>query len=635
MVAKKRTVARWAAGGSFMMATMIWLSGVFVGSETAAINHIERGAPTPKLNSQYSAASDSSQLGVLTSIDLADGSSLKRRRPMPGLIHPLIPSDNVIAAENLTPAALQNGNHPVVPAPPAIQVPPAPATHSSEVHRMNQLPQANLRYDNTPLATVVKEVAELSGISYTIKGQLDGMVNGALVGNPYHLLQNLSDSYEFRLSFDDGMWSIRPNAISDSTAAPKRFASDSTEGYWLDAAPINEIIQFLAREAGLQYFYNNQIASSEFDVTGHLQIDDPLQQMEDIALGLGLHIYLQDATVYVMTEQQLAGLPVEVMSYPLKYLRGSTPNTLSQSNSESSSSSITDFEKLQTIIQPMLTKGVGAIAFEEKTNTLLITDNEVKLRNLRELLARIDQPKPQIAVNVRILRISNSKGRKVGVDWEAALGEGVSISATQSLNTMFNLPDTNLLSKARETGSQIDVVDGIVSRSSFSTSADSSTRNFQDGTGLVFDSVQLEAIVHALNEADVVTQEACPTIITEDNEQGLIAIVDRFPIITSTLSQTSAGQNTSEDVRYKIDESDPDMSDNPEDSREIGVTLSVTPTLLPDGTVRMKLRPRVAKIVEFIPAATSNNIYPRVSESMAESISRVPSGKVTHTWRVL
>src|SRR5690606_26484761 len=60
--------------------------------------------------------------------------------------------------------------------------------------------------------------------------------------------------------------------------------------------------------------------------------------------------------------------------------------------------------------------------------------------------------------------------------------------------------------------------------------------------------------------------------------------------------------------------------------REIGVTLSVTPTLLPDGTVRMKLRPRVAKIVELIPGV-GGNVYPRVSESTVEAISRVPNGK--------
>jgi type II secretory pathway component GspD/PulD (secretin) len=79
-------------------------------------------------------------------------------------------------------------------------------------------------------------------------------------------------------------------------------------------------------------------------------------------------------------------------------------------------------------------------------------------------------------------------------------------------------------------------------------------------------------------------------------------------------------------VRYKIDAEDPSATDEPEKNREIGVTLSVTPTLLPDGTVRMKLRPRVAKIVELI-AGRGNNVFPRVSESTVEAISRIPAGQ--------
>jgi type II secretory pathway component GspD/PulD (secretin) len=79
-------------------------------------------------------------------------------------------------------------------------------------------------------------------------------------------------------------------------------------------------------------------------------------------------------------------------------------------------------------------------------------------------------------------------------------------------------------------------------------------------------------------------------------------------------------------VRYKIDAEDPSATEEPEKNREIGVTLSVTPMLLPDGTVRMKLRPRVAKIVELI-AGRGNNVFPRVSESTVEAISRIPAGQ--------
>jgi type II secretory pathway component GspD/PulD (secretin) len=424
------------------------------------------------------------------------------------------------------------------------------------------------------------------------------------------------------------------------------------DGYWVDNAPLNEVFQYLARKARLQYFFNNEISGPEFMLTGHLELDDPLRQMEDIAVAFGLSLYQQGSTVYMMNEAQLARLPLEVMSYQLKYLRGSSPsgNAGSSSGGAEGAPGVADFEKLKSILRPMLTKTVGQVEFEEKTNTLLVTDNSVRLARVLKLLEKLDKPKPQIAVNVRVLRVTNREGKKLGVDWRTTLGEGVSISAVQSLNAMFNLPETSLLTKASSTVTELaDSFDrqtnssGIVgvvnpppvenftsstTSTGLTTSLNSTSREsvYDDGPGLVFDALQLQAVVRALEENGVVSQESCPTIITEDNEQGIISIVDRFPIVTSNVSQSTAGQTITDEVRYKIDEEDPDAMEEPEKSREIGVTLSVTPTLLPDGTVRMKLRPRVAKIVELV-QGSAGNVYPRVSESTAEAISRIPAGQ--------
>ena len=404
------------------------------------------------------------------------------------------------------------------------------------------------------------------------------------------------------------------------------------DGYWIDNAPINEVFQYLARSIGLQFFHNNELSSPQYNVTGHLKLDDPRQQMEDLALAYGLTVYQQRNSVSLLTETQLSRLPLEVMSYQLKYLRGAPLNRVTATSGDLSGASgggaggggggmgggagQADFEKLKSIIRPMLTREVGQIEFEEKTNTLLVTDNSVKLERIRALLADIDRPKQQILVNVRVLRIRRDESRRVGVDWSQALGDvGTTISMRQSLNALFNLPDTYQITRTGDPSNPASSLDKIN----------------QEGIGLVFGNTQVQAILRALEAADLVTQEAAPTLITEDNEQGTISIVDRFPVITANISTTTAGQNISEEVRYQIDTKDPDPSTNPEKSREIGVTLTVTPTLLPDGTVRMKLRPRVAKIVELVAgrgsSGTAGNVYPRVSESTVEAISRIPAGQ--------
>jgi type II secretory pathway component GspD/PulD (secretin) len=424
-------------------------------------------------------------------------------------------------------------------------------------------------------------------------------------------------------------------ASNESAAAKKGMTGLpvlAEEGYWIEGAPINEVFQYLARCASLQYFHNNELDTPEYVVTGHLKLDNPRQQMEELAVVYGLNVYQQDATISLVNEQQQSRLPVEVMSYQLKYLRGASLNRSAGGSSSSGASGakpsgaasggsaagagLADFEKLKSIIKPMLTREVGMIEFEEKTNTLLVTDNKVKLERVSKLLLEIDKPKPQIMINVRVLRVKRGQGRLTGVDWSSALGTaGISISATQSLNALFNLPNSSSLSVSGPTDGPTSTI----------------KKEYTPGSGLIFDSAKAQVILRALESSNLVSQEACPTIITEDNEQGIISIVDRFPILVATVTNSAGVQNISEQVRYKIDESDADAAQSPEKSREIGVTLSVTPTLLPDGTVRMKLRPRVAKIIEFVTGKSSvgsvGNSYPRVSESTVEAISRIPSGQ--------
>ena len=72
------------------------------------------------------------------------------------------------------------------------------------------------------------------------------------------------------------------------------------EGYWIDSAPINEVFQYLARSAGLQYFFNNDLAAPQYNVTGHLKLDNPRQQMEELAVAFGLTLYQQQSTISLL-----------------------------------------------------------------------------------------------------------------------------------------------------------------------------------------------------------------------------------------------------------------------------------------------------------------------------------------------
>lgn len=376
-------------------------------------------------------------------------------------------------------------------------------------------------------------------------------------------------------------------------AATGQEIQESEEGYLIKDAPINDIFQFLAKQANRQYFHNAKLATPDYRVTGHLNDGNPLQQMEELAFMYGLTLYTKGNTIYALSQAQLSQLPSAEFSYQLRYLRP------------------TDIEPIKALIQPMLTPGTGIVNFEPKTNTIVIIDTAHRIEQARNLLHNIDQAKGQIVVETKILRINSQAAERTGVDWSSSLGaNGTPVEVVRSLNSVFGLNsiwDT-------------DITRGGSSGNGLVTNEIPGAAN-----NVVLSPFQLNGVLRALAEGNFATQVSNPTLITEDNEQGTIAIIDRVPIITATVTESDSGTNISEEVRYKIDSSDKTISEDPEKHREVGISVVVTPTLLPDGTVRMRLRPRSSQIVEQV-RGQSGNVYPRVTESMIESMSRVPDG---------
>ncbi|HEX5790818.1 MAG TPA: secretin N-terminal domain-containing protein, partial [Luteolibacter sp.] len=336
------------------------------------------------------------------------------------------------------------------------------------------------------------------------------------------------------------------------------------------------------KNAGKQYFHNAQIAGPAYTVTGHLNNGDPLQQMEELAFMYGLSLHVKGNTIYALTQAQLSQLPSSEFHYQLRYLRPS------------------DVESIKDLIRPVLSPGTGIVNFEPKTNTIIIIDSANRIEAAQRLLHGIDKAKGQIIVETKILRVNSSAAERTGIDWSGALGpDGTSMGLARNLNAIFGIATD-----------PTDFAGGIFEQAN-----------------LVLSPFQVDGLLRALAQGQLASQISNPTLITEDNERSTISIIDRVPIITTQTTAASAGAQptVTEEVRYKIDQSDKTIDTDPESHREIGISLVVTPTLLPDGTVRMKMRPRSAQITGEVIGAT-NNRYPEVTESMIETLARVPNG---------
>src|SRR4030088_433886 len=344
--------------------------------------------------------------------------------------------------------------------------------------------------------------------------------------------------------------------------------------YWLDNYPLNDLYQYLATQANFQYFHSAALGSIR--VTGQLfKTGDPLENMRELALQYNLVLYQRGRTIYAKTQEQIVDLPQQEFRYELKYLHPTQ-------------------DELQQMLGHFLTSDRASVTFEPKVNTIVVMDNESAIRRISTFLSSVDRPKHQISIQVRVISIDTTASKGIGVDWSGVLGpNGLQVSATGHLN-LSSLIGTDL---------------------------------FKKGASVTVDTNTVSAVLRALYGNNRVSLENAPLVVTEDNEPANVSVVTRTPIVTSTVTTSNGVTNITQEVRYQIDTKD--KTDPPQDRREIGTQLAVTPTILPDGTIRLLINGTVGtqtgSVVVPI-SATASNTYPIVNESHIANLARLRAG---------
>jgi len=229
-----------------------------------------------------------------------------------------------------------------------------------------------------------------------------------------------------------------------------------------------------------------------------------------------------------------------------------------------------------------LTPDHGSASLEPQINTIVVSDNETVISKIARYLRSIDVPRRQISVQVRVISITTTGDKFTGVDWSQTFGQnGLTISGTVQSN--------------------LDAAFGFRPVRSFQppTNATTSVSLGNGGTNVILGPITVQAVLHALYANTKAHEENAPLVITEDNQPSTVRVVTRTPIIVSTVTVTNGVSNISNDVRYYLDPSDAAKG------REIGTTLLVTPSILPDNTIRLQIDGTVATIVGTVSAPTT------------------------------
>ncbi len=209
---------------------------------------------------------------------------------------------------------------------------------------------------------------------------------------------------------------------------------------------------------------------------------------------------------------------------------------------------------------------------------------------VEKIIRSLDVPTKEVLIEARVLQIVFNPTYDVGMDITAPI--------TNNGKTIFSLSSSALDEAA------------LNAAAAGGSSADNLANNFGRIAVGNFNANQFTAAIRALQQVSDTKILSTPQILVTNNEEAKIHIGDTVPYIVATTNGTGTNAITSDDVRFV----------------DVGLKLSVVPTINDDGMVTMKLTPEISEVVATIKSAEGSTI-PQVNKTEVETSVMVKDGQ--------
>jgi type IV pilus assembly protein PilQ len=164
----------------------------------------------------------------------------------------------------------------------------------------------------------------------------------------------------------------------------------------------------------------------------------------------------------------------------------------------------------------------GRIGVNASTNTLIVTDVESVVDNVRRMLGQLDVRTPQVSIRAKIIFVNRTDVEELGITYDLKDSRG------SSLNRLVNVPDP--WNPGQVTSQDLVMLGG----NSIAALGNANVRvqgpQLEMVTSLVLGRFTLVSFIDALQAAELSDVQAAPTITTLDNQEAEIWVGERTPI---------------------------------------------------------------------------------------------------------
>ncbi|MBN1383447.1 MAG: type IV pilus secretin PilQ [Elusimicrobia bacterium] len=373
----------------------------------------------------------------------------------------------------------------------------------------------------------------------------------------------------------------------DTTFSKDPITLDFTE------ADIKDVLHILGVKTGLNIIYSD-------DVEGTISI-----HLENVPFDEAMSLILQ-----------MQGLVLQKVASNV--LRVMTPETLKKERTAAVQTtrifrlSYADAAQFGTKIQSIL-KAEGQevnIQTDERTNSLILTATPEGLLRAATLIEKLDIKPEQVLIEAKIVEIVLGDTFDIGIEWNMAkgsLGSGedddkIGIGSSDSDSVDYGANEESVREPASPLGKGVGVAapsQGTVGGFAF---------------GYLKDNLLLTARLAAAKQRGDARLLSQPRIATLNNQEASIMIGDQIPYTETTVTTSGSTQSTK--------------------FMNVGIQLTVKPTINADGRITMEIAPTVSyatRITSIGPEVSTRNASTKVLVKNGETI--VIGGLITEQER--
>lgn len=252
-------------------------------------------------------------------------------------------------------------------------------------------------------------------------------------------------------------------------------------------------------------------------------------------------------------------------------------------------------ERLKTQLDA---KSAGTVIADEATNQLVVQTFPERMEAIAELIKSLDKKTKEVLIVAKIIKVTVSDDLDAEIKWEGffqtnQFGDAQTDAPSFLSNHIYKVLDR----------SGVSALDDIVSIAPTTRPTPNPKSTLTENLVLgQLGEDKFEVLLNFLRTLGETKVLSSPRITVTNNQEAKIHVGERQAYITSTTTTGTSGNTVAESVNF-ID---------------IGIQLSVTPTINDDGFITMSIKPEISSVVDTL-VTNSGNKIPIVDTSEAET----------------